>query len=369
MVCSICSMQSSLWVNMVKLMAVVFVVLAISQTQAFPTNGRGVEIDFSEDSNIASPQGGSPQVALSQGGPPQFAPPAGKKIEFLQGNKAHNLPQGGPPQFAPPGKKIEFLQGNEVHNLPQFALPQGGPPQFAPPGKKIEFLQGNKAHNLPQFAFPQGGPPQFAPPGKKIEFLQGNEAHNPPQGGPSQFAPPGKKIEFLQGNDAHSLEEALFTYTRLLMNKKSGIQPFQEDLKDNWADEQSTALCSEEPCDCAVLKYGTFQGTRTDNGHPCTLGAVPYCEGVCPGSHRYYIYWYLCIMPCSFTYRYNPVEDGPGAEPTSHETYQCCLSTGTVKKSLSAYCVNGNEQIYQFIQEYDVPGGCACSSSSPCSRR
>ena len=154
--CSICSMQNSL-VNMVKLMAVVFVVFAVSQTQAFPTNDRGVEIDFSEDSNIA-------------------------------------------------------------------------PPQVA-----------NR-----------------------------------------------EKIEFLQGNEAQNLEETLFTYTQLLMNEKSGIQPLQEDLKDNLADEQSTALCSEAPCDCAVLKYDTFQGTRTDNGDPCSLGPVPYCKGVCPGSHRYY---------------------------------------------------------------------------------
>ena len=142
---------------MVKLMAMVFVVLATSQTQAFPTNDRGVEIDFSEDSNIAPPQ-----VANRQ------------KIEFLQDNKAQNL------------------------------------------------------------------------------------------------------------------EEALFTYTRLLMNGKSGIQPLQEDLKDNLADEQSTALCSEASCDCTKLKYGAFQGTRTDNGDPCSLGPVLYCEGVCPGSHRYY---------------------------------------------------------------------------------
>ena len=153
---------------MVKLMAVVFVVLAICQIQALPTNGNGVEIEFSEDSNI------------------------------------------GPPQFAPP----------QVTNREQ-------------------------------------------------------------------------KIEFLQDNEAQNLEEALFTYTQLLMNEKPGIQPFQED---NLADEQSTALCSERACDCSIVKIGDFQGIRRDTGEPCLFAAVPHCEGVCAGIHRYYTANYVLLF-------------------------------------------------------------------------
>ena len=78
--------------------------------------------------------------------------------------------------------------------------------------------------------------------------------------------------------------------------KKSGIQPLQEDLKDGLADDQSTALCSEAHCDCSVLKVGSFQGTRADNGDPCSLSAVPYCKGACPGSHRYLVL--LAIYVC-----------------------------------------------------------------------
>ena len=58
---------------MVKSMALIFVILAISQTQALPTNGLGVEIDFSEDNNIV------PSQVTNQ------------KIEFSQGNEAQNL--------------------------------------------------------------------------------------------------------------------------------------------------------------------------------------------------------------------------------------------------------------------------------------
>ena len=102
---------------------------------------------------------------------------------------------------------------------------------------------------------------------------------------PSQVAN-RQKIEFSQDNEAQSLEEALFTYTKLLMNEKSGTQPLQEALEDGLADEQSNALCSDNSCDCTAVKVGSFQGRRADNGDPCTLSAVPYCQGACPASHR-----------------------------------------------------------------------------------
>ena len=47
---------------MLKLMAVVFVILDICQTQALPTNrNRAVEIDFSADSNVY-PANGAVQI-------------------------------------------------------------------------------------------------------------------------------------------------------------------------------------------------------------------------------------------------------------------------------------------------------------------
>ena len=218
MVCAICCihMCSSL-VNMVKSIAVIFVVLAISQTQALPTYGNRVEIEFSEDSNIAPTQVAPPQFAPPQNGPPQNGPP-----------------QNGPPQII-----------SQIQALPTYGN-----------AVEIEFSEDSKI-----------APPQVTNRQQKIEFLQDNEAQN--------------------------LEEALFTYTQLLMNEKSGIQPFQDD---NLVNEQSTALCSERACDCSIVKIADFEGTRRDTGEKCLFAAVPHCEGVCTGIHRYYTANYVLLF-------------------------------------------------------------------------
>lgn len=96
----------------------------------------------------------------------------------------------------------------------------------------------------------------------------------------------GQKIEFVQESNAENLEEALFTYTELLkgLNQKSGgkIQPDS----DEFADDQTTALCKEPSCDCNILKRQSFEGTNTQTGEACYVVAVPHCKGACPGSFR-----------------------------------------------------------------------------------
>ena len=96
----------------------------------------------------------------------------------------------------------------------------------------------------------------------------------------------------VQENEAQNIEEALFSYTRLLngVNQQSEIQQplLQEDLYDNLAKEQTSALCPDPSCDCEDTKLGNFQGTRRDTGELCTLISVAYCQGVCPSSHRYF---------------------------------------------------------------------------------
>lgn len=57
-----------------KLLVVILVVLAISQTLALPTNVNGAEIEFLEDTNVYSPSDANEQ-----------------KIEFLQEDEAENL--------------------------------------------------------------------------------------------------------------------------------------------------------------------------------------------------------------------------------------------------------------------------------------
>ena len=177
MVCAICCihMCSSL-VNMVKSIAVIFVVLAMSQTHTLQTYGIRVEIEFSEDSNIA------------------------------------------PPRKSPLHKSA---------------------------GKRQQ----------------------------KIEFLQDKEAG-----------------------------EELFTYTQLLMNKRSvDGQPFQQD---NLANQQSTASCDEAVFTCSIVNIGNYQGIRRDNGDLCILTNVPYCEGICPGIYRYiyytvnYVFIHIAMLRC-----------------------------------------------------------------------
>ena len=95
----------------------------------------------------------------------------------------------------------------------------------------------------------------------------------------------------LQENEAENIEEALFSYTKLLngVDQWPEIQQslLQEDLYDDLAEEQTSALCSDTSCDCGKRKIGSFQGTSRDTGDSCTLINVAYCEGVCASRHRY----------------------------------------------------------------------------------
>lgn len=69
-----CSIQCYTTLVNMKSVAVAFVVMAVSQTLALPTNGNGAEIVFSEDRNVYPANGAD-----------------GHKIDFLQQNDAETL--------------------------------------------------------------------------------------------------------------------------------------------------------------------------------------------------------------------------------------------------------------------------------------
>ena len=70
------SIQNRICLVNMKLLAVVFVALVVSQTLAFPTNGNGAEIDFSKDSNVHLANDATNQE---------------QKVKFLQQNEAEDV--------------------------------------------------------------------------------------------------------------------------------------------------------------------------------------------------------------------------------------------------------------------------------------
>ena len=170
----------------------------------------------------------------------------------------------------------------------------------------------------------------------QIDFIGDSIVH------PVNDANHEQRIEFLQENEAENLEEALNTYTNLLLNRleqKAGKQPkpkpiaerpndqisIEAQLPDININQQPTYYdnqlypiteeltiehqpndqlhpniegpdtsnnvvydhtASDASCDCSQLKYSTFKRINRENGDSCIVGlGVPYCEKVYSASY------------------------------------------------------------------------------------
>ena len=101
-----------------------------------------------------------------------------------------------------------------------------------------------------------------------------------------------QRMVFLQGNDAESLEQSLDTYAELLkeLNQKSipRMRPNEQATvtSDVAYDQTANSSCNDITYDCSQVKYNTMNHTHPENGDPCTVFTVPYCQGVCTSSYK-----------------------------------------------------------------------------------